>query len=113
LTELYTRRVASISQFLVDLAENPELRREFAREKKAVMTRYTLTQGQQAIILSGDLERIRNAIDYEYATGAGESLPGYGMPGEVAMLVTWQPVIPTWCPPPPPPPEEDYPTESA
>lgn len=113
MAELYTRRVASIAQFLVDLADEPDVREDFARDKKAAMTRYGLTQGQQAIILSGDLERIRHAIDYEYAKGTGGALPGYGMAGEVAMLVTWQPVLPTWCPPPPPPPEEEFPTESA
>lgn len=73
------------------------------------MDRYQLTQGQQAILLSGDLQRIREAIDYEYATGAASALPGFGQHGTVAMLVTWQPVIPTWCPPPPPPPDE-YPS---
>jgi hypothetical protein len=104
--------VASIAQFLVDLAEDAELRALFARDKKRIMGRYGLTQGQQAIVLSGDLERIRHAIDYEYATGSGEALPVYGSAGEVAMLVTWQPVIPTWCPPPPPP-EEEPPQEQS
>ena len=58
---------------------------------------FGLTDAQQEIVLSGDLDAIRRALDYEYASGAArESLPAYPSRAPVAMVVTWAAWIPTW-----------------
>lgn len=85
----------SIAALLVALAQEPELLSRFRSEPDAVMDEYGLSGGQRDIVGSGDLERLREAIDYEYATGVADVLPGYGAGGGVAMVVTWRP-RPTW-----------------
>lgn len=110
---MYTGRVStgprpggSIARLLVELANDPALLEEFRNDPPGVMSRYGLTEGQQAIVGSGDLAAIRAAIDYEYAAGSAEGvLPTWGFDSEegVAMAVTWRPrppQPPTWVRPP-------------
>jgi hypothetical protein len=97
--------VDSIARVLIDLADNKDGLLDLYRERpEAALARYDLTQGQRDIILSGDLTAIRNALDYEYATGA-DGLPDYesapqtesDAPAGVPMVVTWRPPPrPTW-----------------
>lgn len=92
----------SIAKLLVALARDPELLKRFEPDPdaaRAVMSEpeFGLTEAQQEIVLSGDLDAIRRALDYEYAAGvAGESLPAYPSRAPVTMVVTWAAWIPTW-----------------
>ena len=87
--------MGSIARLLVDLAGDQELLARFRDDPAAVMSQppYELTPGQQEIVTGGDLWRIREALDYEYAAEASQgALPGYGTSGEgVAMIIVWGP----------------------
>jgi hypothetical protein len=106
--------VDSIARVLIDLAENKDgLLDIYRRSPQEALDKYELTEGQKDIIKSGDLLAIRNALDYEYATGA-DGLPPYEPApypptppsgeqddappsGGVHMVVTWRrPPRPTW-----------------
>jgi hypothetical protein len=92
----------SIAAVLAELAHHPELAEEFAADRsafKAWLEEKGLKPGLAAIVLSGNLQRIAKAIDYEYAGETTDQLPRYNSPGAVAMIVIWRP--------PPPPPDED------
>jgi hypothetical protein len=92
----------AIASVLAELARDPAKAEEFAADRAAFkewLEERGLKPGQVAIVLSGNLQRIGRAIDYEYAAEAAEQLPRYNAPGAVAMMVIWRP--------PPPPPGED------
>jgi hypothetical protein len=56
-----------IGDFLVDLTEDPSLLKEYGRDQKGVLEhRSGLTKKQQEVLLTNDLEQIRDAIRDEY-----------------------------------------------
>jgi hypothetical protein len=96
--------VSTIARLLVQLARDQELLERFQSDPDAVMSEFNLTDGQKRLIREGNLAKIRAAVDYEFASGAAEDVPGFGEPGGVAMVVTWRPPPgpePTWLTPPP------------
>ena len=97
--------MASIAELLADLAKDDEAaqarRAEFVADRRGYMASRGLTEGQQDIVMSGDLLVIRNALRYEYAKGLVPER-GYtrGASQPIVMMMVWTPR------PPPPPPEE-------
>jgi hypothetical protein len=74
-------------RLLVDLAipANSELLQQFLRDPRAVMTEYGLTNREQSIVLSGNLEAIRRALD-KALRDSGAQLPSGS---SAAIVVTW------------------------
>jgi hypothetical protein len=56
---------AKISDFLTKLAENKTFAREYEEEPGETMEGFGLSPSQRALIRSGDLRRIREAIEDE------------------------------------------------
>ena len=54
---------AKISDFLTKLAENKTFAREYEEEPSETMEGFGLSPSQRALIRSGDLRRIREAIE--------------------------------------------------
>jgi hypothetical protein len=97
--------MASIAELLVELArddeESKDRRAEFVQDRRAFMTSRGLTEGQQDIVMSGDLCVIRNALRYEYAKGrVPERLYSREASEPIPLFMVWAPR------PPPPPPDE-------
>jgi hypothetical protein len=97
--------MASIAELLTGLAKDdegaPARRAEFVEDRRGYMTRFGLNEGQQDIVMSGDLLVIRNALRYEYANKLVPDRPYTRGPSEpIVVMMVWTPR------PPPPPPEE-------
>jgi hypothetical protein len=99
--------MASIAELLADLGKDdedaPARRAEFVADRRGYMASRGFTEGQQDIVMSGDLLVIRNALRYEFAKGL---VPGRGYTRggsqPIVMMMVWTP-----RPPPPPPEDED------
>lgn len=76
-------------KLLVDLAipANSELLARFLNEPEAVMEEYGLTPGQRAIVLSGNLTKLRRALDEEWEESGLALSPDEAF----AMIVIWGP----------------------
>lgn len=83
----------NILRLLRDLADpdKSDLLRRFLSNPREVMTEYELTDGEQAIVLSGDLRLIHAAIQ----SAAIEV--GYELEGDRALVI-----VVTWAPRPKP-----------
>ena len=97
--------MASIAELLTHLAKEDDgaqdRRAAFAEDRRAYMTEFGLNDGQQDIVMSGDLMVIRNALRYEYANGLVPDRPyTRGASEPIVIMAVWTPR------PPPPPPEE-------
>lgn len=109
---LYTPPVAyegkprRIADFLIGLARDPERlaawRDGDEEGRRSILDTDTdLSPGQKKIVLSGDLARIQNALDYEVALGDSPALtedPSTdAAPAAKTLVVTWRPKPrPTW-----------------
>ena len=104
--------MASIAELLADLGKDDEgaadRRAEFFADRRGYMAARGFTEGQQDIVMSGDLLVIRNALRYEYAK---DRVPGRdytrGPSQPIGMMMVWTPR------PPPPPPEESEESEES
>lgn len=63
-------RMATIAEFLDDLAADDDLQHEFELHPKRVMDQRGLDAEQQALILGGDLSELREAIEGETESSA-------------------------------------------
>jgi hypothetical protein len=104
----------SIARFLVDLADDPALLERYRSSTEganAAMDEYKLSEGQKDVVRSGNLAKIREALDYEYRAGRSNALPPYEPAvgeydateaadshsgGGKHMVVTWRVPRPTW-----------------
>jgi hypothetical protein len=55
----------NLTDFLIELAENPNLAAEFKANPNQVMENAGLSEADQEIFLSGDPQAVRHAIDAE------------------------------------------------
>jgi hypothetical protein len=96
--------MASIAELLAELAkdddEAKERRAKFVADRRGFMASRGLSEGQQDIVMSGDLLVIRNALRYEFAKGR---VPGRGYTRGPSEPI---PMFMVWTPRPPPPPDE-------
>lgn len=76
-------------KLLVELAipANSDLLAEFLSGPEAVMERYGLTPGQRAIVLSGNLTKLRHALDEAWEESGLALSPDEAF----AMIVIWGP----------------------
>jgi hypothetical protein len=97
--------MASIAELLADLAKDDDeakaRREEFVADRRGFMAARGLTEGQQDIVMSGDLLVIRNALRYEFAKGV---VPDRGYTRHPSDPI---PMFMVWTPRPPPPPPDD------
>jgi hypothetical protein len=57
-----------IGEFLIELTEDKRALAYYAKDRKKALEGSGLTKAQQKIVLSDDLEKIRNAVREEYKT---------------------------------------------
>lgn len=55
----------NLTDFLIELASDPQKAAEFKQDPKKVMADAGLSQADQDLILQGDPQAIRNAVDEE------------------------------------------------
>ena len=75
--------MASLAQYLLNLAQHPEESEAFRRSHdgaRAAMTKAGLTKDQQDIALSADPERIANAVQAELHAGTPASVERLSVP---------------------------------
>lgn len=90
---LYTGGVAaqpperpSLARLFIELAQNPELLARYRENPDEVLNEFELSEGQKHVLLKGDLDAIRGALEYEYAAGI-EGLPTFGQSEQVEMMI--------------------------
>jgi hypothetical protein len=64
-----------IRQLLLDLSSKPETVRQWKTDKEAVMTAAGLSEADKAILRSGDLGKIQEALSTEAGLEAAEAPP--------------------------------------
>lgn len=55
----------NLTDFLIDLASNPKLAKKFKKDPKKVMKKAGLSKADRKLMLSGDPQAVREAIDAE------------------------------------------------
>jgi hypothetical protein len=55
----------TLTDFLIELANDPQKAADFKKDPKKVMTEAGLSQADQELILSGDPQALRAAVDEE------------------------------------------------
>jgi hypothetical protein len=91
----------SLPNFFLRLADNPELLAGYDRNPRRAMAAAGLSPDQMSVVLSGDIQRLRGAVDTELAED----------PEHRRLIVTPRMVIHTPRPVPPEPPEPPRPPE--
>ena len=59
----------NLTDFLIELAQNPKLAASFKENPKKVMSDAELSDADQEILLSGDPQAVRDAVDGEKIAG--------------------------------------------
>lgn len=55
----------NLTDFLIDLASNPKLAKKFKKDPNKVMKKAGLSKADRKLMLSGDPQAVREAIDAE------------------------------------------------
>jgi hypothetical protein len=68
---------ASVGEFLIRLGEDPDLLPRFKKHPYEVMGEAGLSEEQQALIMSGDVGRIRGELEREFPNAQVFLLPAW------------------------------------
>ena len=60
---------ATVSEFLLEVSEDAALRKAFREDPAGTLKKFDITSADAETILARDIERIREAIDQELASG--------------------------------------------
>jgi hypothetical protein len=89
-----------LGEYQLELQQDPDTRNRYDEDQRSALRDSGLTEDQQAILLSRDLARIKDAVDAEYRE-ADDADPD---PTDRSPWLNGEHMIPKPPPPPPPPP---------